>query len=400
MQVDFLTAAWRERKADAWARSGLLVFLSSFIWSPSQDGVIGIYSLAFFIPLLLVLPWRKPDWQSSGGWPTLVALIFGAYATLSVLWGREPDAWCYFSGVLLLLAFWLYGVAWLNKRKALNLALIIRCLLLMGLVVGVSIVWAYYRSHHWSERLNAWTIAHNPVVLAQYYCVLSLLALLESWRRKNWYAICGYYLLSLSLLIPVALTQSRGPVLALLCVLFFSVIFIRPRIKVLFWQLLPILIGLALVASQVSLLDKFLDREQTISSRLDVWSLVFSEWPNHPFLGIGLTKDTKIDIPGVELFHHAHNVYLDTLYRTGVIGLVLWLGHLALVFRGIKKYPELAPLYLWLLLGCFCFLTDGRIMFWQLDVKWFLYWIPAGLIAAIQSSLTSKGSPVEKIHGQ
>lgn len=400
MLAKYLAADWREHKADNWARTGLLVFLTSFIWSPSQDGLIGIYSLAFFIPMLLVLPWRKPDWQSFGGWPTLMALFFGVYATLSVLWGGQPDSWAYFSGVLLLLTAWLYGVSWLNARGALDLGRILKYLLLAGVLVGPSVVWGFYRNHDLSERLNAWTIAHNPIVLAQYYSVLSLLALLESWRRVRWQEVGGYFALSLILQIPVLLTQSRGPVLAFLCTLVIAVVLIRPRPKVLLLQLLPVVAALILVISQIDIMALLLSREQTISFRKEVWSLVWNSWLDHPGFGIGLTKDTKINIPGVEEFHHAHNVFLDTLYRTGALGLVFLLGHLFLVMRGIKKYRNLAPLYLWLLLGCFCFVTDGRIMFWQLDVKWFLYWIPAGLIAAIQSSLISKGSSVEKPHGQ
>lgn len=373
-----------------------MVFLTAFIWSPSQDGLIGIYSLAFFIPMLLVLPWQKPEWGSFGGWPNVVALVLGGYAALSAFWSGQPDSWRYFFGVWLLLVAWLYGVSWLNVRASLDVSRIIRYLLIAGLLVAPSVIWGFYRNHDLSERLNAWTIAHNPIVFAQYYCVLSMLALVESWRVKEWPKCAGYFALSLLFLIPVALTQSRGPVIAYVCTLAIAVLLIRPRFRLLLWQSVPVLMLVIVAVFTLDIMALLQSRGQTISARAQVWALVWHQWQADPLFGIGITRETKINIPGVELFHHAHNVFLDTLYRIGLLGLGLFLTHLLLVVRGIKKQPELASLYLWLLLGCFCFVTDGRIIFWQLDVKWFLYWIPAGLIVALQSSLIIQGSSVEK----
>ena len=97
--------------------------------------------------------------------------------------------------------------------------------------------------------------------------------------------------------------------------------------------------------------------------------------------GIGMSESTDI-ITSVGEYHHAHNAWLDIFYRTGVVGLGLALVHFCLLLWVARRYQNLAPLTLWLIYGCGCLLVDSRSLFWEIDVKWLLYWIPAGLLAA------------------
>ena len=48
----------------------------------------------------------------------------------------------------------------------------------------------------------------------------------------------------------------------------------------------------------------------------------------------------------VDIFNHAHNAWLDTLYRTGLIGLVLVTVHFFSVVKIFSRDPRLLPLYL------------------------------------------------------
>ncbi|HEY0894326.1 MAG TPA: hypothetical protein VGE32_14795, partial [Cellvibrio sp.] len=78
----------------------------------------------------------------------------------------------------------------------------------------------------------------------------------------------------------------------------------------------------------------------------------------------------------------AHNAWLDILYRTGVVGLGLALIHLVLLLWSARQHRNLAPLALWLVYGCGCLFVDSRSLFWEIDAKWLLYWVPAALLAA------------------
>jgi len=393
-----LSSAARARAAEAWARPGLMVFVSAFLWAPSQDGLIAIYALAFFIPMLLVLPWQLPNWRSFGGAANIIALALAVYAVASVSWSAQPGDMGYFAGVALLLMGWLYGVCWLQARAPLNWAALQRALLWVAVPVALSAIAVFYRAHPWSERLSPWTQARNPIVIAQTYAVISLLALLTSWRQQRWLRELGCAALALAFLAPVALSQSRGPILAYAVTVAVAAALVRPRWQTLLWQALAGLAGLALVAYTLDLIALLNSRSETLDYRRELWQLVWQRWQERPWLGVGLDKNTFIELADGNVFHHAHNAFVDGLYRLGLIGALLGLGHLLLVVRGIGRRPDLAPLYLWLLLGCLCLLTDGRLLFWQLDAKWFLYWVPAGLLTALQMTPNRQHS-AGQLHG-
>lgn len=77
--------ALREQKILRWASVGLPIFITAFVWAPSRDGLEGVYALAFFLPMLLVLPRQKPQLNHYGGMPTLIAILFAGYATQELL---------------------------------------------------------------------------------------------------------------------------------------------------------------------------------------------------------------------------------------------------------------------------------------------------------------------------
>jgi hypothetical protein len=62
-----------------------------------------------------------------------------------------------------------------------------------------------------------------------------------------------------------------------------------------------------------------------------------------------------------------------------------------LLLWSARRRAQLAPLTLWLLYGCGCLLVDSRSLFWEIDAKWLLYWVPAALLAA---QLSCAASPV------
>lgn len=388
MKSRFLRPEWRVQKASSWASIGLLVFITAFIWAPSHDGLIGIYTLAFFLPMLLVIPWQNPKLQHYGGWPTVLAALFAGYSLMSVLWGPSPQDFGYFFGVFLLLMIWLIGVAWINQQVSLKVESIYRLIIISGAIIAPSVVIIFYSQHDLSQRLSSWTVARNPIVTAQVFSVASLLALVESWRTSNNKKSWGFFIAALITLIPGLLSQSRGPIFVLAPTLLLALLLVRPKLSIWLPQMALLLLTLGIYCSLDSITINIFERGLDLSYRAEIWRYIVQQISENFWFGIGLAKDTEIVVPinghNSIAFHHAHNAHLDTLFRTGIFGLLLVLAHLFLVLRHWRINPQLLPLYLWLIYGILCISSNTRIIFWQLDAKWFFYWIPAGLIAALQ----------------
>lgn len=369
------------RRLLSWLAFGLPVFVSAFVWAPSRDGLEIVYALALYFPMLAVLLTRRPNWAAYGGLPTALALAYASWAVLSSLWG-EPAALPNLLFQWSVLAVWLCGVSWLHQARPVDFERLYHLLVVLGAVVALSVVLVFYWRQPLAERLVSWTVARNPVVVGQVFGVVAVLALTLSWQATTPKMARWYFLCLLCALAVLGLTQSRGPLLAFVLTAAVAWWWLRPHRSRWVPQGVAVLaIGLGL-AFGTDLGAQLWERGLSFSLRESIWWHVVGQILERPWWGIGLAGDTYITIDGVGVFHHAHNAWLDSFYRTGAVGLVLVLGHLALVARGWARYHTLRPLYLWLVFGLLCLLSDGRLLFWELDAKWFLYWIPTGLIAA------------------
>jgi O-Antigen ligase len=385
MKLSFFTnRQYREEKILNWIGVGLLFFITSFIWSPSRDGVQTVFALGFLLPLLCVLPFRKPEFRVYGGWFTCLALIFAAYASLTSTWSPVPEA-DFFVIQWVVLAVWLCGINWLSSQREINWSYLLELLLLLGCFLGLINLLVFYGENSIFSRLNGLFVARNPNELGVLFGILSLLAFCQ-WLKANTFKQSVHYGLVLAcLLLPLFLSQSRGALLALLITSLMACFYIgMSKQKMGFLAGLVILSVLALIVnwSQVMVFapDRFGSGFRDI-----IWQEVFSRSVNeHLLFGLGLEKEGRIIIPDVDVFNHAHNVWLDTFYRTGLIGLILALVHVFYVLQKFKPSETLTPLYLWLMFGLVASMFDYRGFFWEIDLKWFLFWIPVGLISAVQ----------------
>jgi hypothetical protein len=91
--------------------------------------------------------------------------------------------------------------------------------------------------------------------------------------------------------------------------------------------------------------------------------------------------------------HHAHNAFVDAFYWTGLVGLLLMCAHMLYVLLHWSNSPKMLPLFLWFLFGCLTALVDRPGFFEHLTPHWFVYWIPAGLIAALVMAEKQKSPP-------
>lgn len=377
-----LTNEKYEQKVLSWVYVGLWVFVTGFLWSPSRDGLEGIYALAIFIPILAFLPWRKPRLSSYGGWFTGIALLYAGWSALSGFWGNDLD---YLVLQWFILAAWLVGAAWVIQKKSMDWDKFLTLFLVVGAATAIINIATFYWVNPWGARLEGITIARAATLVGQVYGLVALVGIILSWRAHNFISALGFSLICVPALAALVLSQSRGPLISLACALIIGAVWLRPSWKILLLHITWAVIALAalIIILPLGTLEELLLQRGT-SFRDGIWLDIFQKMQADPQLflrGIGMSESTSIET-GLGEYHHAHNAWLDTFYRTGFLGLGLVLIHLGLLLFASFGRRQLAPLVLWLIYGCGCLFVDSRSLFWEIDVKWLLYWVPAALLAA------------------
>lgn len=381
MYFEKLNQPARQQLCLSWAGWGFFAFVTAFIWSPSRDGLDVVFYLGFFIPLLLVLPWQKPRMAEYGGWFSVTALAYAGVAVIAALWG-EPGDLGFFFWQWVVLAFWLCGVSWLASRRELDLRQLYHLMIVIGLIVGFTSFAYFYSRHPLSERLIGWSVARNPTVIAQVFGSVAIVAYVLSLQAKNLRTSLLYFLATLLLLVPLIFSQSRGPALAFVVMALAALLLVRPTWAVFTVQVFAALLAVILALLVTDVGHILADRGISMSLRDVIWRDVWQLALESPLWGAGSEKMDHLHLPS-GYFHHPHNAWLDIFYRTGAVGLVLAVAHLWVVLRSFRKVDTMLPLYMWLGFGCICLFSDSRVLFWELNAKWFLYWIPAGLIGAL-----------------
>lgn len=380
----FTNGKYREQKVAAWVAVGLLVFITSFLWAPSRDGLEAVYALAFFIPTLFVFSLSKMRMYFNCGWYFAAALVYTIYAGVTTLWSAEPDIG-YFILQVVVLTVWLFGVTWLASLKEINVDVLMDRLIVVGILVGISLVVVFYLKSDIASRLAGWSVLRNPNSVGAVFGVLTFFAYLKWLESKSIKGDIKYFFAIVLLAVPLLMSQSRGAILALFVVAAISLLYRRPSPTKVFLHFLAA--GVVFIGVLIKLDDLLVMFASRLDDgyRLTVWTEIFSRaLSEHFWFGVGMEKEGRIIIPDVDVFNHAHNAWLDTFYRTGFIGLALALIHLFYLLSKFSPSKQLLPLYLWLLYGCLTAMVDSRGFFWQIDVRWFMYWIPAGLITALQ----------------
>jgi O-antigen ligase len=263
------------------------------------------------------------------------------------------------------------------QNRQLDLEKLLRCLLIIGSLSALVSIVVFYRDQPLIHRLEGVGVARAPTLVGQVYGVVVLIAILLSWRTDRFKHAVLLSLASLPALAALGLSQSRGPLLSLLLALLIGLLWLRPAWKIVLSHSLTAIVILFVLTLQ------WLNKERALDARPDL--AVYRSMSSEPlsFLwGIGMSASTKIVATAVGEVHHAHNAWVDIVYRSGVIGLGSALFHLLWLLWAVRRQRQLAPLALWLIYGCGCLLVDARSLFWEIDAKWLMYWIPAGLLAA------------------
>jgi O-antigen ligase len=355
-----------------WALPGLLLAVALVAATLSRPE-IGIAAALAMVPLgnfglldLSVVDW--PPWLPVALWVTFVFLvsIFG-------LWGRQVSfprmgvALIFYLAVIVvafgvadsqtnalpvlrsvtvgLLLFFATAISVRDRRGALWV--------LSGIAISALLVGAIAAYQHFSGTAEYGFVTtsgavvnralaglHHPNELGGFLVILvpfALAGVLIQWRGRLFFALALLFAV-----LGIYASFSRGAMIALIAIPLF---FIKPRHLVL---LLPAFLALLLVATPGLVRERFESLSSSgdeVASRTDIWRAARDIWEEHPLVGAGAgsfpDEYAKARIPGKQFLPnrriqpppHAHNVFLQQLAETGLLGLLSLLAILVLALR-------------------------------------------------------------------
>ncbi|MBR5405066.1 MAG: O-antigen ligase family protein [Oscillospiraceae bacterium] len=210
-------------------------------------------------------------------------------------------------------------------------------------------VWCYYYLFDRSARMKRWAIIYTAVTVGAYLYAWSMMAML-----------CFLATVGLLYLSRRYISRRKKPQLKLVGfvsgfnLLVFAALFVN------------YLISVVQIVSRFSyFLEHYLHKSANLSGRVQIWNKALRYIRTARLIGFGneaaAYSEYKISI------NHTHNLLLETMYRGGIIGIVILLVMLfALGIRGKKVESE--PLYKFLALATALF-----IMFCSFEFAFYRY---------------------------
>ena len=374
-----------------------------------------VYAMIFFLPWYPFIDWKLPvrdvfllarfvlfagvwivqrregvtlkEWLWEGRLRKGIVL-FAAIAVISLLSSDSRTALGPYKGLVKLLSYaalFFCIAGWAKTRE--RVAAIIKTLLVS--TIGVALfgfyqAWEgsftdfYFRLYPgmeevfaaqsgWSGRITSFLFHYNS--LAGYLNAVMAFAIgVAVLGKKVWTRWLGVVCLSASGA-ALFLTSSRGGMVACGTLLVFSPLFLRPRRTTLAVILVSALLAAAIAAPLAMAAGAEAERLQSVddftqASRLALWGAAGVIFMQHPFIGAGFGTfryDFHQYVPGMKDDLDAHNLYLQTLAETGIIGFVVFFVSMWMFFQdGFKLLKDIDPL--WRMVGIGVCGTMGTTM--------------------------------------
>jgi O-antigen ligase len=337
-----------------------------------------IASSLFLLTLFFSSAARKEFWQDKNQLITLgLTATFVIYYSLSNLWSDSPHLDSSLTHSFYLLIFiclyrqaenagykkYVIGAAWLGT-------------ILLAILTLIYVD----KSHILQTRLNAgfpWA-PDNVIDLGGYMALGILFSTLLFREFKSFWFLTPIPLLLICLL----LTQSRGPLMALLAS-GAAVFVIRPQwnLKVLLgFCLLVILVAAVLYFS--GFLDTFIHRidvsyDQSFI-RFGIWEHAFNVAMQKPLFGWGFGKELSFVNSIGQHVTTTHSLYFAALLKGGIVGFILFVSVIGLALWRCKKHlvhnhkSEVAII----LFSLIFYVTQGMFIISNPREYWVLFWLP------------------------
>ncbi|MAP80968.1 MAG: hypothetical protein CL526_07745 [Aequorivita sp.] len=157
-------------------------------------------------------------------------------------------------------------------------------------------------------------------------------------------------LVIISCMVPFFLGASRGSLLALAIPFLFYFLFsqgIKRKFQIIFSLLLGIVTMLYAtnflgtgVFDRFFMISEAIDQGSSSAIRLQIWKSDLNQFLNHPFFGNSLESEFAL--------HYPHNIFIEILITTGVLGFIPFSLFLILILKKSVKIVKIYPRYFWL----------------------------------------------------
>ncbi len=363
-----------------------LIFLCGFYFFPTTKSHNNFYYGLVLAPFVLTLRFDEIRIIQQSVLFKMSAM-FLVFLVVSLSWGEQTQAqdWVKYSKRLIyMLVFFALVLCYYNQKMLNTISLSIAAVAVFMAIVSM----ATYDSSVYSgpDRLKNFGILEHEILAASSYGFAALLLLYG--RRINHPLQTWIKLIGLSILLADILwTQSRGPLLALIgsiCIAEFIKGKHRKLISCL--GILTVFTGLLMIAKAIDT-PEFISRNGGDSYRLDIWTMMWARITGSPWLGLGLSADETIELPECGCIPHPHNIFLATLFYSGIAGLILLVSVLSLAWISAYQLQQRNGNIIFLVLltfGILCGFSDGNKLIDHPRPMWLYFWLPVILIAAHQ----------------
>jgi O-antigen ligase len=251
------------------------------------------------------------------------------------------------------IAFFTFSI--LAMRLNLWQSEIIDLLLFMGIIYSVTTIWLAFDSATYVNIVTNWYpsmrirllefyrnfgnagitdhYSTNGMVLAN--SIIAAWALFLSYKMKLPKRSKKYRIVFIIVLVALFLTTKRAHILFSLTAIIVSYLIATKREKRFVFRLIALIfIGVSsilfsyLFIPQVKIvIERFLvlTQDRSINSRIIFWSAALNAFETHKLFGIGWFGFRDIIAPTVSYTGHAHNVYVQLLCETGILGFSLFM---------------------------------------------------------------------------
>ncbi|CAD5109721.1 O-antigen ligase family protein [Zestomonas carbonaria] len=389
------TAVWRS--VLLWMMAvGLFIQISGYVWFESGSARNAQVYLWLLVPALAyglgLLVSGRVSWPGWHYYPWLLLLL---WVGLSALWGSSEEPWSLAKRGFAIAAFFLAVHCLLDlDDRFLRMALLFG---VAGVALGAlaSLLYQFawlekplaYRAFR-IDRLGIGDFANYdwPVVAGIFHGAVASWALGVVVDKRTSLRAAAFWLLVFAVLaLYVLLTYTRGAWFGMLGSAFAVVLMQRSRRG---WWLL----GLGLLCMAVAVFlwwDRLLFEVQTrqLSGRELIWDHFVAVMPGHWLFGYGLGTPFSFVWPdGRSIIFHAHSLFLQLVYDSGLVALGLMAAGLLVVAHKVWKLrddPWVRLAFPALVFALIAMLTDVERIFTRPGVYWTVFWLPLAILLAV-----------------
>ncbi|MDT8623225.1 O-antigen ligase family protein [Klebsiella grimontii] len=383
-------------KISSYARQGYTVFFTLFLFfsavfcvSTRTNNLLHL-SISLFLLSLLNHDNRQALAESiRQRWLVYILLVvFCVYYALSNIWGQTPQhidsplthgAYLFF---YLLLLTTLLG----DPRT--------RHLALLSVVAGITVLSIWTMAIDFTLVLKERLVSPgNPgptnVIDLAGYCGIGILICAMLLKEKGSHLL---YVPMAIMLVMLFLTQSRGPIIALLAAFVCTLhLHVFTRRNVLIVAALALVLGALFFFTPTGdlLLARFEELGTQSGLRLSIWHHTLQEVASQPWLGRGFDYELNFTNYSGEHITTTHSVYLGALLKGGIIGLALLLAVIAGGLWQAWRNQQDGRYGLAIFIYALIFMaSQGMFIISNPRESWPLFWLPLGI--ALSGGLKAK----------